>query len=237
MELVSVPYEVKPDLYRSTAPLRSGAPSAELQALKQSEFLGPRRHDLLGTLPTAKDGIPRLANALGLPASDLETLALHSAEDLALLHNGVLQGIAFAFPSGFRPTEKLGQDFAAVHAPVADGEALRAASAGITAAMKRPGAHFERGVWTLTSRPGLSQHPDLPRPQPETLSDLWFRTEFQVLQSLGEGWAGFSVRVEMTPWTAVEPALQSRIADSIRSMSSATRTYKNLHEIAVLLGV
>jgi hypothetical protein len=131
----------------------------------------------------------------------------------------------------------LGRDFATVHAPVADGEALRAASAGITAAMKRPGAHFERGVWTLTARTSLSQHPDLPWPQPMNLNDLWFRTEFQVLQSLGEGWTGFSVRVEMTPWTAVEPALQSRIAQSVKSMSSATLKYKNLERVAELLNL
>jgi len=237
VELVSVPYEVKPDLFRSSAPLRAGAPSAELQALKQSEFQSPRRRDLLGTLPAAEDGIPRLANALGLPESDLESLALQCTEELALLHDGVLQAIAFAFPSGFRPTEKLGRDFATVHAPVADGEALRAASAGITAAMKRPGAHFERGVWTLTARPSLSQHPDLPRPQPMNLNDLWFRTEFQVLQSLGEGWTGFSVRVEMTPWAAVEPALRSRIAQSVLSMSSATLKYKNLERVAELLNL
>ncbi|MFZ9598124.1 MAG: heme-dependent oxidative N-demethylase subunit alpha family protein, partial [Schleiferiaceae bacterium] len=165
----------------------------------------------------------------------LEALALECREDVALLRNGVLEAIAFAFPSGFRPTSKLGLDFAEVHAPVAEGEALRAASAGITAAMKR--AHFERGVWTLTSLPTLSQHPDYERPPVRREADLFFRTEFQVLRALGNGWTGFSVRVEMTPWQALSEAQQTRIKASLASMSAASRSYKNLHEIAALLGV
>jgi hypothetical protein len=159
------------------------------------------------------------------------------AEDLALLHNGIIVAIAFAFPSGFKPCEKLGLDFAAVHAPVADAEALLAASAGITAAMKRPAANFERGVWTLTSLGTLSQHPSYPRPKARQESDLWFRSEFQVLQSLGGDWTAFSVRVRMEPWPSIAGPERERIKSSLASMSAASRSYKNLHEIAALLGV
>ena len=235
MERVSVPFSVRPDLERSEAPLRAGDPDDFIRGLKRAEFDGPLRSELLGERPECEEGVSLLAEALGLGSGGLEALALECREDVALLRNGVLEAIAFAFPSGFRPTSKLGLDFAEVHAPVAEGEALRAASAGITAAMKR--AHFERGVWTLTSLPTLSQHPDYDRPPVRREADLFFRTEFQVLRALGNGWTGFSVRVEMTPWQALSEAQQTRIKASLSSMSAASRSYKNLHEIAAVLGV
>jgi hypothetical protein len=232
-----VPYSVKPDLTRSLAPLIAGECPPDVRAAKQRELQGPLRADLIGELDGASKGIELLAERLGMPGASLENLALNCAEDLAILHNGILIAIAFAFPSGFKPCEKLGLDFAAVHAPVADAEALRAASAGITAAMKRPAANFERGVWTLTSLGTLSQHPAYPRPQARQESDLWFRSEFQVLQSLGGDWTAFSVRVHMEPWPSIAGPERERIKSSLASMSAASRSYKNLHEIAALLGV
>jgi hypothetical protein len=235
MRYVSVPFEVKPDLFRSEAPLRSGAPDAVLHDLKRAEFSGPLRADLIAQDSGTEVGLELLAAEIGLAPASLEELALQCREDLALLHDGVLRGIAFAFPSGFRPAANLGLDFAAVHAPVADGEALRAASAGITAAMKR--GHYERGVWTLTSLGTLSQHPHCTRPAIRTADELFFRTEFQVLKALGNGWTGFSVRVEMTPWPDLAAAQQQHVLESLASMSPASRSYKNLHEVAALFGV
>jgi hypothetical protein len=232
-----VPYSVKPDLTRSLATLVAGDCPPEVRAAKQRELQGSLRADLIGELDGASKGIELLAERLGKHGASLEDLALHCAEDLALLHNGIIVAIAFAFPSGFKPCEKLGLDFAAVHAPVADAEALRAASAGITAAMKRPAANFERGVWTLTSLGTLSQHPAYPRPQARQESDLWFRSEFQVLQSLGGDWTAFSVRVHMEPWSSIAGPERERIKSSLATMSAASRSYKNLHEIAALLGV
>ena len=232
-----VPYSVKPDLTRSLAPLVAGECPSDVRAAKQRELQGPLRADLIGELDGASKGIELLAERLGMPGASLEDLALNCAEDLAILHNGILIAIAFAFPSGFKPCEKLGLDFAAVHAPVADAEALHAASAGITAAMKRPAANFERGVWTLTSLGTLSQHPAYPRPQARQESDLWFRSEFQVLQSLGGDWTAFSVRLHMEPWPSIAGPERERIKSSLASMSAASRSYKNLHEIAALLSV
>ena len=236
MDPVRIPFSVGPDLIRSTA-LFSTRPSAALRERKLAEFNGPLGTDLIGATDDAADGIQLLAAHLGDPEATLEELALSCAEDIALLHRGALKAIAFAFPSGFRPTAKLGLDFASVHAPVADGDALRAASAGISAAMSRPGACFERGVWTLTSLPTLSQHPDYPRPPASCMDEVYFRTEFQVIQALGEAWAGFSVRVSMTPWTELSDEDRARITASLATMSPATRSYKGLHEIAELLGV
>lgn len=237
MPLIRVPFTVGPDLERSTAPLSLGPPNSELRAAKLCELHGALGADLIGATDDAADGIQLLAAHLGHSEASLEEIALSCTEDLALLHRGVLKAIAFAFPSGFRPTAKLGLDFATVHAPVADGDALRAASAGISAAMSRPGACFERGVWTLTSLPTLSQHPDYPRPPARYLDEVYFRTEFQVIQVLGEAWAGFSVRVSMTPWTELSDEGRARITASLATMSTATRSYKGLHEIAELLGV
>lgn len=237
MPLIRVPFTVGPDLERSTAPLSLGPPNSELRAAKLAELHGALGADLIGATDNATEGLRLLATYLGHPKASLEELALMCTEDLALLHRGVLKAIAFAFPSGFRPTAKLGLDFATVHAPVADGDALRAASAGISAAMSRPGACFERGVWTLTSLPTLSQHPDYPRPSARHMDEVYFRAEFQVIQALGEAWAGFSVRVSMTPWTELCDEDRARITASLATMSPATRSYKGLHEIAELLGV
>ncbi len=237
MPLIRVPFTVGPDLERSTAPLSLGPPNSELRAAKLCELHGALGADLIGATDDAADGIQLLAAHLGHSEASLEEIALSCTEDLALLHRGVLKAIAFAFPSGFRPTAKLGLDFASVHAPVADGDALRAASAGISAAMSRPGACFERGVWTLTSLPTLSQHPDYPRPPARYLDEVYFRTEFQVIQVLVEAWAGFSVRVSMTPWTELSDEDRARITASLATMSPATRSYKGLHEIAELLAV
>ena len=236
MDPVRIPFSVGPDLIRSTA-LFSTRPSAALREQKLAEFNGPLGTDLIGATDDAADGIQLLAAHLGHSEASLEELALSCSEDIALLHRGVLKAIAFAFPSGFRPTAKLGFDFASVHAPVADGDALRAASAGISAAMSRPGACFERGVWTLTLLPTLSQHPDYPRQPASCMDEVYFRTEFQVIQALGEAWAGFSVRVSMTPWTELSDEVRARIVASLATMSPATRSYKGLHGIAELLGV
>lgn len=236
MDPVRVPFSVGPDLVRSTAPLSSLA-SDQLREQKLTEFNGPLGADLIGATADATRGIQLLAAHLGQPEASLKALSLSYAEDIALLHRGVLKAIAFAFPSGFRPTANLGLDFATIHGPVADGDALRAASTGISAAMSRPGACFERGVWTLTSLKALSQHPNYTRPPVGSMNEVYFRTEFQVVQSLGEGWAGFSVRVSMTPWTELTEEYRMRITASLATMTPATRSYKGLHRIAELLGV
>lgn len=232
---VTVPFTIQPDLVRSERDLGTRSElQSERSAAKRDAFSGPFGLDYLGQLSAAADRLDLLATELQLPVGSFESLALGIEEDLALLHNGVLQAIAFAFPSGFVPTKKLGLDFAGMHLPVADGDALRSASAGITAAIKRPGARYERGVWTLTTLPSLSQHPGILRPEPDSLHDLFFRTERQVLVGLGEGWTGFTVAVEMTPWARLSPSQQQRIAASVLSMSSATLSYKGLHDIARL---
>jgi hypothetical protein len=236
MDPVRVPFSVGPDLVRSTAPL-SSLPSEQLREHKLTEFNGPLGADLIGSTANAAYGIQLLATHLGQPGASLKELALSCAEDIALLHRGVLKAIAFAFPSGFRPTTNLGLDFAAIHGPVADGDALRAASAGISAAMSRPGACFERSVWTLTSLNRLSQHPSYTRPPVDHMNKVYFRTEFQVIQSLSEAWAGFGVRVSMTPWTELTEEYRVRITASLATMSPATRSYKGLDGIAQILGV
>jgi hypothetical protein len=41
----------------------------------------------------------------------------------------------------------------------------------------------------------------------------------------------------MTPWADLDSAQQQRVIQSLASMSAASRTYKNLHEVAELFGV
>ena len=81
----------------------------------------------------------------------------------------------------------------------------------------------------------MSQHPLIERPEPTSLDELFFRTERQVLVGLGQGWTGFSVKVEMTPWDELTATQQQRISESIRSMNPAMLSYKGLHSVAALM--
>ena len=54
----------------------------------------------------------------------IKDLSTEIEEDIAVMHRGKLEAISFCFPSGWIPTEALGQDFAFLHEPVADNDLL-----------------------------------------------------------------------------------------------------------------
>ena len=67
--------------------------------------------------------------------------------------------LSVCFPSRWDPRDKLGLDFAAIHAPVADNQTLLAAGQSIMtmAFMKQP---MLRHVWLIVPSASLDQHPD-----------------------------------------------------------------------------
>lgn len=174
----------------------------------------------------------------GLGAIDqIDLLATHFEEDLAVLHKGQLAAICFCFPSGFVPAEKIGQNFYALHLPVADGQTLRASSDKVTQVISREGSMFRRYVWTISSLGSLSQHPSYVRPMPGSIEDLYFRTETQTTVGLGEDVCLFFVKVDMRPLTEVwlDQEKKQTIKASINSMTEDTLTYKNLHHIKQII--
>lgn len=230
---VKVPYTVAADMVKYEGRIFNPNPDANILLKKKTELTR------FGTAlcDTTSDGssfVRTMSNYCQLPETDsIQDLALQLEEDIAILHHGILKAIGFCFPSGFVPAEKTGQDFFHLHVPVADGEKLRAASDKVSALISRKDASFRRFVWTLTSLEGLSQHPDIPRPSPKGISDLWFRTETQTTIGIGNDISLFFVKVDMNPLSMIWDQTDQRmtIKESIASMSESVLTYKNLHQI------
>ena len=144
-----------------------------------------------------------------------------------------MQSIGFCFPSGFYPAQKLGLSFFDMHLPVGDGETLRRSSEKVSALISKQDAMFRRHVWTLTSLPSLSQLPSYTRPVPQSINDLYFRTETQTTVGIDGHICLFFVKVEMHPLQQVwdDSGKRQLIVDSINSMSEAVIAYKNLSHI------
>ena len=170
----------------------------------------------------------------GLDAIDqIDLFASHFEEDIAVLHKGQLTAICFCFPSGFIPAEKIGQNFYALHLPVADGDILRSSSEKVSQVIAKKDAIFRRYIWTISSLGSLSQHPAYKRPEACSIEDLYFRTETQTTVGLGEDVCLFFVKVNMRPLIEVwvDQDKKEIIKASINSMTDDTLTYKNLHHI------
>jgi hypothetical protein len=182
----------------------------------------------------------------GLPAplraSALVSLAF--AEDFALLDGGdaTVPWLAVCLPSHWAPEDKVGRAFAAVHAPVADGELLRAASASL-AALVTGEDRWERFVWTVTADPRLRQHPshgDVAWPAPvgddrgdaEALgAAASLRSERQTFIPIARArQAVFTILVDSVPLggAVVTADDARRLRDAIASMSPAVLAYRRL---------
>jgi dimethylamine monooxygenase subunit A len=172
------------------------------------------------------------------PAVPLE---LAFEEDLAVLDgdSGTLPWLCVCVPSHWAPEDKLGLPLAAVHAPVADGTTLVAASRQL-ASLATGGERWERFVWTLTPSSRHDQHPrrHVRDPWPETddaerfAASCFLRVERQTFFPVGRGTrqAVFTIRVMLQPLArAVDtPAKARRLHDALASMSDAVLAYKNL---------
>ena len=92
---------------------------------------------------------------------------------------------------------------------------------------------FRRHVWTLTSLPSLSQLPSYSRPVPQSINDLYFRTETQTTVGIDGEICLFFVKVDMHPLQQLwdDAVKRQMIVESFNSMSDAVLTYKNLHLI------
>jgi hypothetical protein len=169
-------------------------------------------------------------------------LALAFAEDFALIDGRTAQipWLAVALPSHWAPEQKVGLDFAQVHAPVADNAVLLAAGAAL-ARLVSAATRWERFVWNITPRPALNAHPALPSTESWPAADAsavaaqaWWRTERQTFIPVPDaGVAMFTILVDTQPLAqAIDRADKAqRLHDAIASMSPAVLHYRSLGSV------
>ena len=234
---IKAPYTVSADIvkYNGDAFNRYPDPLYLLQKKHELDTIG---HDLTATAEDALPLVQMMGKFCGLNnATDIRSIALACEEDLAILHKGNLVSICFCFPSGFVPAQKLGESFFGLHLPVADGDNLRASSEKVAGIISKDGAMFRRHVWTVTSLPGLSQHPAYQRPAAAGIGDLYFRTETQTTVGMAGDCCLFFVKVDMHPLSLVweEQSKRELLLESINSMTASTLEYKNLQRVKEIL--
>ncbi|MFN3629396.1 MAG: heme-dependent oxidative N-demethylase subunit alpha family protein [Casimicrobiaceae bacterium] len=174
-----------------------------------------------------------------------ESVALGMQEDFVILRADPdafrSEFLSVAFPSRWDPRDILEQDFAAIHAPVADNaQLLAAAPAFMRLAFARE--MMLRHVWLIVPSAALDQHPEanlagwqaaLADPAP-LLPRLFFRVERQTtwpLPALGR--AVFLIRILMARLHEVLVVQKPRalaLAAALRSMSPAVAAYRGMTE-------
>ena len=215
-----------------------------------------------------------LATILGLVSTPLASTpqgqrgretALSLQEDFVILKQDGdtlrTEYLSVCFPSRWDPREKLGLDFAAIHAPVADNSTLLAAGPNLMtmAFITQP---MLRHVWLIVPAANLDQHPEknqvwwreaLLDPSP-LLPRLYFRIERQTTWPLPHlQRAVFFIRLMMSPLTEVlrisapvrpersegSDGLVTRAAElaaALRSMTPAIVAYRGMtHALPRLL--
>jgi len=144
-------------------------------------------------------------------------------------------------PSHWAPEEKVGRDFATIHAPVPGIEAVNRAARTMVDAMVNRGP-FVRFVWGIETTPTLNHHPEppcgispgewaQPRFDPQRECPFVLRVERQVTWGLPEaGAAVFTIRLHHVPATEIRanPAERDALRSAIASMSPESRVYKGV---------
>ncbi len=179
--------------------------------------------------------------------ADARALAEGMQEDFVILHDEDdamrTRFLSVCFPSNWNPAEKLGLDFSAIHAPVADNALLQAGGRGIVDMAFRQ-ARMLRHVWLLTPNGDLAQHPETRRTRWEDalaaadaahgrlIDQVFFRVERQTTLPLPALRRGvFFIRILVAPLAdvlAVAPARAHEMADALASMSEAVVAYRGM---------
>jgi len=241
---IAVPFRMQPGLQRLDAGARHLSPLASGSALwlekKRVLESGASRLAVAGFDPQpALAAIAAQARAEGLAAS--EPIELAFEQDFAVLEAAgtTLPWLCVCAPSHWAPEDKLGLPFAAVHAPVADNQALVAAGTQLVR-LVTGGDRFERFVWTVTPSGRYDQHPGRQPRQPwPTTADpqafaahCFLRAERQTFFPVpgAPGQAVFTIQVMLQPLEQAvrTPADAQRLHASLASMSEAVLAYKSL---------
>ena len=241
---IAAPFRMQPGLQRLAPGARHLRPLAAGSALwqekKRVRDAGASRLAVPGfDAGPAVQAILGQARAEGLAAS--EPIELAFEEDFAVLDGATtaLPWLCVCLPSHWAPEEKLGLPFAALHAPVADNEALLAAGRQLVR-LVTSGERFERFVWTVSPSGRYDQHPrrHARTPWPATqdpqafAAQCFLRAERQTFFPVPgvSGQAVFTIRVMLRPLVEAVALREDaqRLHDALASMSDAVLAYKGL---------
>lgn len=241
---IAVPFRMQPGLQRLAPGARQLTPLAPGSALWQEKKrvvdAGASRLAVPGfDAQPAIAAILAQARSEGIAASG--PLELACEEDFAVLEAAgtTLPWLCVCVPSHWAPEEKLGLPFAAVHAPVADNQALQAAGPQLVR-LVTGGERFERFVWTVTPSGRYDQHPGRQArepwpatPEPDAFARQCFlRAERQTFFPVPgvPGQAVFTIRVMLQPLVDAVGAREDarRLHDALASMTDAVLAYKGL---------
>lgn len=241
---IAVPFRMQPGLQRLAPGARQLTPLVPGSALwrekKRVVDAGASRLAVPGF-----DAQPAIAAILAQARSERiaasEPLELAFEEDFAVLEAAgtTLPWLCVCVPSHWAPEEKLGLPFAAVHAPVADNQALQAAGTQLVR-LVTGGERFERFVWTVTPSGRYDQHPGRharepwpATPEPDAFARQCFlRAERQTFFPVPgvPGQAVFTIRVMLQPLADAVRTREDarRLHDALASMTDAVLAYKSL---------
>jgi hypothetical protein len=245
LDLVTAPFRMQPGLRRLAAgegQLTRLTPGSPLEQEKRKVVqAGASRVQVPGfDAGPALLAIEAKARSEGIDASGLPP-ELAFEEDFAVLDGatGTLPWLCVCVPSHWAPEDKVGLDFAAVHAPVADNAILLAAARQLVQ-LATGGECWERHVWTITPSGRFDQHPGRHARAPWPATDdadrlaraCFLRAERQTFFPVGQGTrqAVFTIRVMLAPLAEVAASAphRARLHEALASMSPAVLAYKGL---------
>lgn len=176
-------------------------------------------------------------------ASTLDALATQVQEDLTIVSRNSerhwISAIHLCFPNHWSAEEKIGKDFATVHAPVAGMEKMNQRGDAIVHTMitHKPAVRF---AWGLSTDTRLNHHPQSPGDRDDGWQGrqfdpqnprLYLRIERQVIWGVPQVDAAlFSIRTYFRDCQTLkqDSVLRSELASAITSMTPASLAYKGL---------
>lgn len=172
-----------------------------------------------------------LATILGVRGA-LPEAALAAHEDMCLLTKAPgedqyrLIGAAVAWPSDWRPKDKIGLPLRALHAPIAGYEEQLASGVDRFMATLKPGAIYGRCNWFIAAT-GARRWLE-PRPAHEAFAHvtpdnagetLWVRSERQTLRRLPEtGAIVFTIGIYVEPLAAISQGNLAMLAQGLQGL-------------------
>ncbi|HEY8050747.1 MAG TPA: heme-dependent oxidative N-demethylase subunit alpha family protein [Ramlibacter sp.] len=235
---IAVPFRMQPGLRRldaSDPQLTLLDPASPLYREKLAVMeSGQSRQAVAGFDPTAAIAAMRERLPSDLPPE------IAYEQDFAVLdgETGTLQWLCVCVPSHWAPEDKIGLDFAAVHAPVADNKLLVSSSAQLVK-LATSGECWERFVWTVTPSGRYDQHPrrHAREPWPDAqdptgfAQKLWLRAERQTFFPVANTRQSvFTIRVMLQPLeeSVQAPGAARKLHDALATMSDTVLAYKGL---------
>lgn len=185
-----------------------------------------------------------LQSAIGPATQTLQALSLQIQEDFSVWRfednqDWMALG-SICFPNHWDPSEKVGQDFFTVHAPVAGSAPMNKNAKQIVQTMIKKGP-FVRFAWGISTDTRLNHHPE-PAPGIDTeewagrafnpdMPHIWVRYERQSLHGFPElEMAFFTIRTYFEDVHEIkkEDKLKDALKSALRSMTPASLEYKGL---------